>query len=217
MMKTRIGRGFLAGALAMGLSAAAFPAFAQQNDGFGGEVMHWLRIQPKEEPDINYRERSPLVLPPKLDLPKPQAPSAASARNQAWPNDPDVARRQREIAEGRRPAPTGVLSEGGQRLSNDEIRRGRVRGAGLNQGPAPTRGDDARDLLLVSPDALRGTARPEPDQLTAGVEPDRRALTDPPKGYLRPTETVRAKQEPVQDIDNADPRRFQREERRAYQ
>ena len=39
-------------------------------------------------PGIDYRERSPLVIPPTLDLPPPQAAGAA-ARNPAWPREPD--------------------------------------------------------------------------------------------------------------------------------
>jgi hypothetical protein len=45
-----------------------------------------------ETPTIEYRERSPLVVPPKLDLPPPAAGTqAAPAPN--WPKDPDVQRR----------------------------------------------------------------------------------------------------------------------------
>src|SRR5712671_3134633 len=42
---------------------------------------------------IEYRERSPLVVPPKLDLPPPAAASnEVKAPN--WPKDPDEARRK---------------------------------------------------------------------------------------------------------------------------
>ena len=39
-------------------------------------------------PGIDYRERSPLVIPPTRDLPPPQAGDPA-LRNPAWPRDPD--------------------------------------------------------------------------------------------------------------------------------
>src|SRR4051812_26079027 len=45
---------------------------------------------------IEYRERSPLVVPPKLDLPPPAASSEVKAPN--WPKDPDEARRKALIA-----------------------------------------------------------------------------------------------------------------------
>src|SRR5712671_2252608 len=45
---------------------------------------------------IEYRERSPLVVPPKLDLPPPAVSSEVKAPN--WPKDPDEARRKAAIA-----------------------------------------------------------------------------------------------------------------------
>src|SRR5436305_221726 len=45
---------------------------------------------------IEYRERSPLVVPPKLDLPPPASSSEVKAPN--WPKDPDEARRKALIA-----------------------------------------------------------------------------------------------------------------------
>jgi hypothetical protein len=44
--------------------------------------------------DIEYRERAPLVLPPRIDLPAPQANATAGTPN--WPVDPDVRRRKEE-------------------------------------------------------------------------------------------------------------------------
>src|ERR1700742_2647768 len=40
---------------------------------------------------IDYRERSPLVVPPKLDLPPPAAPQADAKAPSNWPKDPDDA------------------------------------------------------------------------------------------------------------------------------
>src|SRR5438552_8690366 len=45
---------------------------------------------------IEYRERSPLVVPPKLDLPPPASSSEVKAPN--WPKHPDEARRKAAIA-----------------------------------------------------------------------------------------------------------------------
>src|SRR5215813_2023696 len=50
-----------------------------------------------ENSDINYRERSPLVVPPKIDLPPPSSASTDKAVPN-WPKDPDEARRRAEIA-----------------------------------------------------------------------------------------------------------------------
>src|SRR5258707_12522048 len=46
---------------------------------------------------IEYRERSPLVVPPKLDLPPPAAASS-EVKAPNWPKDPDEARRKAAIA-----------------------------------------------------------------------------------------------------------------------
>ena len=56
--------------------------------GIGGTNM--------ENRGIDYRERSPLVVPPKLDLPPPAASADVKAPN--WPKDPDEARRKAAIA-----------------------------------------------------------------------------------------------------------------------
>ena len=50
-----------------------------------------------ENRGIDYRERSPLVVPPKLDLPPPGT-AAAEAKVPNWPKDPDEARRKAAIA-----------------------------------------------------------------------------------------------------------------------
>ena len=45
-------------------------------------------------PAIEYRERSPLVLPPQINLPQPQADAAARAPN--WPVDAEAKRRKQQ-------------------------------------------------------------------------------------------------------------------------
>ena len=57
--------------------------------GIGGTNM--------ENRGIEYRERSPLVVPPKLDLPPP-ASAAAEAPAPNWPKDPDAQRRKAAAA-----------------------------------------------------------------------------------------------------------------------
>src|SRR5882724_12332280 len=57
--------------------------------GIGGTNM--------ENGGIDYRERSPLVVPPKLDLPPP-ASTSADVKAPNWPKDPDEARRKAAAA-----------------------------------------------------------------------------------------------------------------------
>ena len=58
-----------------------------------------------ENRGIEYRERSPLVVPPKLDLPPPaSASSQALAPN--WPKDPDVERNKAAAAARKKGKPS---------------------------------------------------------------------------------------------------------------
>ena len=61
------------------------------------QVMKDWGLRRTDEPEIEYRERAPLVLPPSRNLPKPQEETTA-AKTAAWPNDPDVKRRKQEAA-----------------------------------------------------------------------------------------------------------------------
>src|SRR5580693_8261880 len=57
---------------------------------------------------IDYRERSPLVVPPSLDLPPPATgSSAANVTN--WPKDPDERQRKAIIAAKKKNAPPPVV------------------------------------------------------------------------------------------------------------
>src|SRR3979411_1166076 len=63
-----------------------------------GNIMSGLGATNMENKGIEYRERSPLVVPPKLDLPPPAAAAAAEVKAPNWPKDPDEARRKAAIA-----------------------------------------------------------------------------------------------------------------------
>src|SRR6476661_5121070 len=95
---------FAAVALGVGLVITAGAARAEDDEddktfeekiiegimaGIGGTNM--------ENRGIEYRERSPLVVPPKLDLPPP-ASTAAEAKAPNWPKDPDEQRRKAATA-----------------------------------------------------------------------------------------------------------------------
>src|SRR5215475_10288105 len=60
-------------------------------------IMKGMGATNMDDSSIDYRERSPLVVPPKLDLP---APASAAAEKPApnWPKDPAEARRKAAIA-----------------------------------------------------------------------------------------------------------------------
>lgn len=172
-------------------------------------------LRADQSPEIDYRERAPLVLPPKMELAKPVP--AGAARTAAWPQDPDVIKRRKADAEARMPS-ANVLGNVNNRMSKEELMKGRVAGT-ENMPEIAARRDacgnngNARNCLLVNPDELKAmneryqaSGNGEKDQLVAGQEPDRMYLTQPPKGYLKTSRTVKATAEaPVPKIDESNP------------
>jgi hypothetical protein len=129
--------------------------------------------------DIEYRERSPLVLPPKIDLPPPQANATTGTKN--WPVDPD-AKRRREEANRRRDD-----VEESRPLRPNELNVGeRTR----NRGPAPTQeemeGRPSRNLSSGS--GIFGSVFGGKDERVQFTEePPRTSLIEPPAGYQTPS------------------------------
>ena len=93
---------------------------------FARDLLGSVGIIPKERPRIDYRERAPLVLPPKMELRDPADPQALHAANPQWPNDPDLAGKRRREAEARAPvtqSETRRMSGNNPMLSPDETVR----------------------------------------------------------------------------------------------
>lgn len=166
-------------------------------------------VKPDAPPEIAYRERPPLVLPPQAGLPKP---AETATRTAAWPKDPDVVRHRKESDEARAPENYNRQAD---IVSQDELRKGRGPGDAFQPGECNVNANN-RTCLLVSPDELKAQSdrfnadNPDKgDEVVAGQEPDRVYLTQPPKGYLKATRTVKATAEaPVKRIDEANPRAF---------
>ncbi|KQP38439.1 hypothetical protein ASF49_05430 [Methylobacterium sp. Leaf104] len=145
-------------------------------------------IEP-EKPAITYRERAPLVMPPKLDgksLPPPRQPEASAQ----WPKDPEIVQREREREEARKPIVRGAqgrMNDNNMTLSIDEMRGGRRAGAQTRTEPGRPEGEnDDRNSFWANPFGLRAAEVAEP----SAVEPDRDVLTDPPTGYRKPPRKV---------------------------
>src|SRR5436190_1442570 len=145
-------------------------------------------------PGIDYRERSPLVIPPTRDLPPPQAAGTA-VRNPAWPREPD-----HKIAVRSRPNARASAEDPGSEsaLNPDELRRGTNPRAPRVTDPSQTTGsiEEANIGRPLSPsqlgsssifnwNALMGTHLNEQAQFTG--EPTRGSLTQPPAGYQTPS------------------------------
>ena len=149
--------------------------------GIGGTNM--------ENQGIDYRERSPLVVPPKINLPPPDQAARVSSPN--WPKDPDVAQRKASAAAARTGRPEATL-EAARQLTPAEMSPKRVRTQ--TAGAVDTPGDPNKNIIL-SPSQLGvesgmfknmfGSNKGETAQFKG--EPMRDDLTQPPSGYQTPS------------------------------
>lgn len=139
---------------------------------------------------IDYRERSPLVVPPKIDLPPPA--STVQTRDPNWPKDPDIVARQARAAAAKTGRPEEVL-EAARPLTPAEMAPKRARTTSTANNDT-TPGDPYKNIIL-SPQQLGydgglfknmfGGNKGETAKFTG--EPTREELTQPPPGYQTPS------------------------------
>lgn len=161
-------------------------------------------LTPDEAPEIDYRERAPLVLPPKQTLVKPQQPGIA--RTAAWPSDPDVIRRKKAADDAKAPIESTFNHTNDHVMSKEEQLKYRASQAALeNDAYGCSINHKSTSHCRVDPDAAKAEDQRykamnpgHSDDLTAGVEPEREYLTQPPKGYLKATKNVVATHEAPQ-------------------
>ena len=149
--------------------------------GIGGTNM--------ENRGIEYRERSPLVVPPKLDLPPPAAAANVKAPN--WPKDPDDARRKAAIAA--RKKDNKDPREAARILTPSELAVGKT-AAPARTSNDPVQPGSSYNNPILSPSQLGysgglsglfGGSKTETAPFTG--EPTRETLTQPPGGYQTPS------------------------------
>ena len=224
-------RGKIVAAGLLGLCLATSTSARAADDGYANVFSSVLGsvglIKGDAAPDIQYRERPPLVLPKDAALPKPIA--GATKHTAAWPQDPDVVKKRKEDAEAHAPHTLDPsLSDHGMMLSHDDQMKGRVASEADQEPVRPnTCGNDGQHCIMLSPaemnkmsDAYRAENPDKDDKLVAGQEPAREYLTQPPKGYMKPVKSVKATAEaPEEKIDESSPRYMQQQEakRRAEQ
>ena len=193
------------------LALAAAPAAQAEEGVFFKDLLGNMGLISKEKAAIEYRERAPLVVPPRLELRDP-VNASAHARNPQWPNDPDVAARRREQADARIPVTETERRrlEQNPTLSVNELRAGRRANADTSN-ESLVRDNSARADTWVHPDKLR--AKPRVEEAT-GPEPARRSLTQPPTGFRAPAAgaPVVANSEPEIKEDEANPRLYHRQQ-----
>ncbi len=140
---------------------------------------------------VEFRERAPLVVPPSRALPPPQTGNV-TARNPAWPKDPDVRRRNEAVTTAAQKArlrgAAEAMEEEGRALRPSELEVGRIATRSNESVQSP---DDSARPLKPSDLGTKGlldlfsTKPAAPVEFTQ--EPPRTSLTEPPRGYQTPS------------------------------
>jgi hypothetical protein len=184
----------------VGLMVSATTARAQDDDeqpeesfeqGLIHNIMRGIGGKSIEDSSINYRERSPLVIPSNVNaLPPPEAKHTPLAPN--WPKDPDEIARKEAIEANRKPLPDPREAARPLTPSELNIKPSRKRRSLADTGPDESRGYNNH---LLSPSQL-GFNNGMFSKMFGGNavetkpfkgEPERESLTEPPKGYQTPS------------------------------
>jgi hypothetical protein len=202
----------------------ATPAAAQDiltNAPMKGTLTFLGIIAPDRDP-IEYHERPPLVVPKTMELPQPAA-QQATARNQAWPIDPDVARKLKEKAADAEPVTnsSGARTPENARSSIWTMLGGRSSSPPI-ETPGPPKAEEPNRSGYIANGVLRAQGEryatqnsDSGDEIRPGYEPKRRYLTDPPTGYRRPSDKAAFKKQygaPVKKEEKERPLDFVREQ-----
>ena len=185
------------------------------------QLMHGLGLR-RDGVGIDYRERSPLVVPPARDasvtaLPEPQTGSVVD-KTAAGPVDPDVKRAKE--AKAARKKPHKIVEEDSVPLLPNQLG---PRAATPPPGQRPT-GEPVKDptapsslseLNAKSIFTLGGLIGSKEEYAKFTGEPPRSSLTEPPVGYRTPSPTQpygvgRAKTEAINPMDTSQMRGMDR-------
>lgn len=146
---------------------------------------------------IEYRERSPLVLPPAKELDQLPPPETVNAKKSSdWPDDPDVkrARQQREALRKRKPIEPGVddkplppskMTAEGQVATTTGSKAGEAPGRSMEGSAAPSTNSELGSKGMMS--MFGGLWAPKEEYTAFTGEPQRGSLTEPPPGYRTPS------------------------------
>lgn len=148
---------------------------------------------------IQYRERSPLVIPPTRDLPAPETQTAAKPATN-WPNDPE--KRRKAVKKQSKPMDAREVKlwdDPGRPLTPAELNVGRTAGPSsattTRPGQSASEGEAQSNRPLL-PSVLGYTGGlfgsiwgtgPKEETATFTSEPPRTTLTAPPTGYMTPS------------------------------
>jgi hypothetical protein len=188
--------GLLGITLVLSAGAAAFAGDDEDEDTIEQKVIKNIMKGLGADVDkdrIDYRERSPLVIPPSRDLPPPQ--EATQISNPAWPNDPD----KRKPVKKAKPIVNGSVAtrdmespERAAPISPDALRNGAIPRSDSQRVTAPDPNANQDPGRNFSPIELGFTGwgnlfgyKAEQQPFTG--EPARTNLIQPPMGYQTPS------------------------------
>jgi hypothetical protein len=205
---TRARRIAIGGTLGLLVLATFAPSARAQDDDEGGEkttiwnfekkfldgMMRGLGLRNGNESSIEYRERSPLVIPPSRSLPPPE--QLGAGRTAAWPEDPDVKRRQQAAAKRKATNYRGYDPDmEGRNLNPSELNPAgmpRTTGSTKTGSPASMGDDEGRNKRPSELGYFGGLfssfgSGQKEEVATFDREPPRGSLTAPPAGYQTPS------------------------------
>jgi hypothetical protein len=129
-------------------------------------------------PDIDYRERSPLVVPQGRDLPPP----GKAAKGSDWPLDADVKARRRQATSDYYSPPGKGQYDASRTISG--TREARKVGVATDNWLEETKKKEPDFLSMLMAGRLGGTWE---EYSKFDGEPPRTSLVQPPAGYLTPS------------------------------
>ena len=175
------------------LLAVSVPANAQEDDGYDIQIIRRVLSAVglrDDKPPIDYRERSPLVVPPSTSLPPPMSGNVGAAN---WPVDPEIKEQRIRNAASKAPGATGdPVVDDGKPLLPSELAKGRAR-RGVAPGPT-TDFPNVSQKELGTPNVFTFfskafTSAEKEESKTFTQEPPRTNLLAPPPGYQTPAST----------------------------
>ncbi|MBV8754464.1 MAG: hypothetical protein JO328_16500 [Hyphomicrobiales bacterium] len=188
--------GLLGLTLILGAGVAAFAGDDEDEDTIEQKIIKNILKGMGADVDkdrIDFRERSPLVIPPSRDLPPPQ--DATTINNPAWPNDPD----KRKPVKQAKPFVNGSVAtrnmESPERvapISPDALRNGAIPGGQSERVTAPDPNANKDPGRNFSPTELGfpgfgNLFGYKAEQQPFAGEPARTNLIQPPTGYQTPS------------------------------
>lgn len=188
--------GLLAAAFLLAATASPTRAADEDDDGVDSKIfkgiLEGVGLRKDDGNGIEYRERSPLVVPPTRALPPPDT-GATAANNPAWPVDPEIKRAKKSAAAVDLRSSSQAAFEEGRPLRPDELRKGALARSEQKDSVSKTEFESKRPLrpseLGYNGGLLKSLFKGSKDEeyATFTGEPARGNLTEPPPGYQTPS------------------------------